>query len=260
MLISMKNFLGYTVQAKDGEIGEVNDFFFEDDEWATRYMIVETGPWIFGKQVLISVLALGVPDPGEKIFPVELTRQQVKDSPDIDVQKPVTRRQEIRLHNHYGWLTYWGGIPGNPGSMVLGPPPSSAMEATIEEPGEELAGEPELEREDYGDPDLQSFRDVSGYAIETRDGKIGHLDDFLVDETWVIRYMIVDTSDWLPGKKVLVPPTWVERINTEDAEFEVDLARETIQNSPEYNPDAPVEREYERTLYEHYGRPKYWDE
>ena len=261
MLMSMKELMGFKIQAKDGEIGDVDDFFFEDDEWATRYMVVQTRPWIFGKKVLLSVLALGNPDRKEKVFPVSLTRKQVKESPDIDVQKPVTRRQEVRLHNHYGWMTYWGSLPGNPGSMVLGPPPSSAMETTVEETGEdELAREPELEQDDYGDPDLQSARDVFGYTIQARDGEIGHLADFLVDETWVIRYMIIDTRDWLPGKEVLVPPTWVKSINSEDSEFEVDLSRETVQNSPEYNPVEPVNREYETTLYEHYGRPKYWEE
>lgn len=260
MLMSMRKFLGYKIQAKDGELGDVDDFFFDDDEWATRYLVVETAPWIFGKKVLISVLALGVPDREERRFPVELTRQQVKDSPDIDVHEPVTRRQEIRLHNHYGWMTYWGGIPGNPGSMVLGEPPSTAVQSIIDEPPEPLAGEPGPNQEDYGDPNLQSARDVFGYAIEARDGDFGHLVDFLVDETWVIRYMIVDTRSWLPGKKVLVPATWVKRISTRGSDFEVDLSRETIRTSPEYNPEAAVDREYERKLYKHYGRPNYWDE
>lgn len=109
------------------------------------------------------------------------------------------------------------------------------------------------------DPHLRSTREVIGYHIQANDGGIGHVDDFIAGgEDWVIRYMIVDTRNWLPGRKVLVAPTWVKRVDWAKRDVYVDLSRETIENSPEFDPSAPVNREYELRLYDYYGRPRYW--
>ncbi|MBK9166200.1 MAG: PRC-barrel domain-containing protein [Bryobacterales bacterium] len=113
--------------------------------------------------------------------------------------------------------------------------------------------------ETHGDPHLRSVREVSGYRIRAADGEIGRVADFIVDtDGWAIRYLVVDTRNWLPGRKVLVAPRWVQSIDWGDRLVHVRLHREDIKNSPEFDPNEPVNREYEARLYDYYGRPRYW--
>jgi hypothetical protein len=100
---------------------------------------------------------------------------------------------------------------------------------------------------------------VISYYIGARDGDIGHVEDFVVDdEGWYIRYLVIDTRNWLPGKKVLIDPRWIEGVSWAESKVFVDLLQEVIRNSPEYDSNAPLGRAYESQLYEHYNRPTYW--
>ena len=104
-----------------------------------------------------------------------------------------------------------------------------------------------------------STKEVSGYHIHAFDGSIGHVDDFIVDdESWVIRFLVVDTKNWLPGRKVLIAPLWVDAIDWESRQVRVDMTMEAVKNAPEFDPEAPINREYEERLYDYHGRPKYW--
>jgi hypothetical protein len=117
-----------------------------------------------------------------------------------------------------------------------------------------------LEEEESGDSHLRSVQEVAGYHIQATDGEIGHVEDFILDdETWMLRYVVVDTRNWLPGRKVIVPPSWVESVDWANRKVSVDFTREEVRTSPEYDPAAPVNREYEVRLYDFYGRPKYWE-
>jgi hypothetical protein len=189
MLRSLEELHGYTIRAMDGDIGSVHAFLFDDTTWAIRYLVVNTGAWLPGRQVLIAPLALGQPDWEGQFFPVKLTTEQVRNSPDIDTDKPVSRQQEMLLHTYYDWPTYWTG--GNP----------FMPQAVAAYPGGLPMTEPyELPPEELGDPHLHSARDVIGYYIQARDGQIGHVEDFIVDtDAWAIRYMVVDTVNWWPG-------------------------------------------------------------
>jgi hypothetical protein len=260
MFFRLKDLQEYSILAADGEIGRAVDFYIDDQDWSIRYLVLETGPWILGRRVLVSPAAAGDPDPESKQIPLSLTRDQVKASPEIDTDKPVSRQQEQDLHDHYGWPVYWGSLPGNPGSMVMGMPPNMAIESAIEEGDEN--GEAFPRRGETGlqeGPNLRSFREVSGYSIKARDGEAGRVADLLVDETWTIRYLIVDTGSWLPGRKVLFAPAWITLIRGDRSQFEVDLSQETIRNSPEYDSGVFLDREYERSLFDHYGKSGNWD-
>ena len=192
MLRSIKSLIGDIMHARDGDIGKVHDFFFDDEKWIVRYLVVDTHYWLPGRKVLISPVALGHPDWESMKFPVNLTREQVKNSPDIDTEKPFSRQQETTLHTHYGWPFYWPL-----GGTFPVPPPVSP-------PKGKLAGQAQTE---MGDPHLRSTKEVSGYHIAATDGEIGHVDDFISEmDDWVIRYMVVDTKNWLPGRKVLISP------------------------------------------------------
>lgn len=258
MFYHVKDLIGYNILAKDGEIGKVHDLLFEDQEWTLRYLVVDTGPWILGRRVIISLLALGEPDRPARQFPVSLTREQVKDSPDIDTEKPVSRQHQVSLHRHYGWPVYWASTPGNLGTVSRSPlAEDAAARATIDTTSS-VNYQDSITRDEQGDPHLRSARELFGYSLKATDGAVGQVADLLVDQTWDVRYLVVDTGAWLPGKQVLVAPGWVEAIRQNASEVAVDLSREKIKNSPEYDPAAPLDREYEEKLHAYYDRPGYW--
>jgi hypothetical protein len=153
---------------------------------------------------------------------------------------------------------YWGGAAhfGAGAAATLPYALAAAKTAKEEEEGDSRSDAAEGQSKSSH---LRSTREVIGYNIQASDGEIGHVEDFIVDdETWIIRYMVVNTRDWLPGKKVLVAPRWIEKVTWAESKVYVELTRESVKNSPEFDPSAPVNREYETKLYDYYGRPKYW--
>lgn len=250
--------IGYGIEAVDDSIGTVHDFYFSDDTWAIRYMIVDTGPWLFGRRVLISPAAFDMPTAQDEVFRVNLTKQQVEESPEIDLDKPVSRQQEKSLHNHYRWPVYW--LPNNINGMGINP----AIAAPVGVPlAVNVASETEVQEKDAepmeGDPTLRSMREVIGYNVQATDGEIGHVEDFFVDDdSWFVRYMLVDTRNWLPGRKVVVSPGWIGRVSWHESNVHVDVTREQVESSPQYDPTQPVSRDYESRLFSHYGAHTYW--
>ena len=213
---STKELKGYAIDATDGDIGKVDDFYFDDKSWTIRYLVVDTGNWLLGRKVLLSPIAVGKADFSSGRFNVTLTKKQVEESPSIDTDKPVSRQHEAYYHDYYGFPYYWNGpylwgpmyYPGRPG----------ADQKRIEER--------RAEREEAGDLHLRSAAHVTGYHIEATDGEIGHVEDFIIDdETWEIRYIVVDTRNWLPGKKVLIAPRWIDRVSWNDSKVYVSLSR-----------------------------------
>lgn len=251
MLRSLDKMRGHKLQARDGDIGHVDDFYFDDQSWTIRYLVVDTGPWLFGRKVLISPLAVAEAHwAGEKL-PVDLTKEQVKESPEVDLEQPVSRQEEEALHSYYGWNPYWLGLqmPTAFGGAAAVPPAESGL------PDDVLEAERQPVRSH-----LRSADEVIHYDIQARDGKVGHVADFLVEESsWMIRYVVVNTHDWLPHRDVLVATHWIESIDWGAASAFVNLEKEAIKNSPPYDPAAPVEREDEARLHRHYGRSGYWE-
>ncbi|MBM4025681.1 MAG: PRC-barrel domain containing protein [Planctomycetes bacterium] len=246
MLRSVNNLEGFSLGAKDGEIGNVYSLIFDSQDWAIRYFVVDTGRWLPGRKVLISPNALERPDWQGRILHVNLTKDQVHNAPEIDTDLPVSRQRELELHRYYGWTPYWGPVHG------------------VEAAPERYA-QPQADRgvgvmvESVGDSHLRSTREVRGYRIHATDGQIGHVEDFILsDEDWVIRYLVVDTRNWLPGRSVLISPEWVTDIGWEEREVWVDVPKQTIEQSPNYDASAPINREYETRMYDYYGRPRYW--
>lgn len=247
MLRKAKELNGYKLSARDGEIGNVKDFYFDDQSWTIRYLVAETGGWLSSRQVLISPYALHAADDTAGAVPVELTKEQIENSPDLASDKPVSRQYEIQYYSYYGWPMYWNGpyawgstdYPTRGGGRWTQPPRG----------------------QDAGDPHLRSTGDVAGHHIGAEDGEIGHVEDFLIDdETWTIRYLVVDTRNWWPGKQVLISPQWIERVSWRDEKVFINLPRETIKRAPEYTGESPVTRDYETALYGHYNRETYWGE
>ncbi len=243
---SLNDLKGYTIRANDGDIGTVYDFYFDDQGWGVRYAVVDTGGWMSDRRVLIASSALDSPDWESRTFPVKLTREQVQNSPSIDTEKAILRQHETDLHSYYGWPIYWGG----PIQGVFQAAPLLVMDAEDEDEDETLQEEPER------DTHLRSASEITGCHIEATDGEIGHMEDFMVDdETWAISYLLVGTRNWLPGKKVLVSPKWIKHLCWEKSNIQVDLTRDAIKDSPEFDPRKPVTPEVEGKLHDYYGRP-----
>jgi uncharacterized protein YrrD len=211
---SMRSLIGFTIGAKNGEIGKVKEFYFDDETWTIRYLIVETGNWLFGREVLLSPMALLKPDWERKIFPTNLTMEQIKNSPPIDTEKPVSRQQELELYSYYPWGAYWGGF------YSAGLQLSEFNNA--------------IKKQQEGDPHLRSTSQVCDYDLKATDGEIGGVQDFLIDDcNWKINFMVVDKGNWLLEQKILIPPVWVKEINCATAEVLINASLKQIENSPD---------------------------
>ena len=253
MLRNVKDLRGHAIRATDGVIGRVEDFYFDDQDWAIRYLVVDTGGWLSGRKVLISPIAIGPPDWTTQVMPVSLTKAQVEHSPDIDTRKPVSRQHEVEYFGYYGYPYYWGGA----GLWGMGAYPGSlTTEGRIEE---ELKAHRTHPARAPDDCHLRSSNAVIGHHIDATDGAIGHVEDLLVDDhTWAIRYLIVDTRNWWGGQHVLVAPQWITDVSWSEATVSVDLTRQAVKDAPLYDSAAELDRRQEQRIYEHYERPGYW--
>ncbi len=239
MVRSANAIRGEIISATDGEIGKVDDLLFDVESWNLRYFVVNTGTWLPGRKVLISPAACSRPD--WLRLPVKLTREEVRHSPDISSVEDITRSQEADLVKHFGWPVYWAGS-ANIGATQL-----------PEEPPEPEPSERKKRR--Y----LQSERGMKQFRVEAVDGEIGRVEDMILDdETWMMRYFVVNTAGLLRGKKVLAAVGWTDRLDSDGNVLSVSINREQFSHSPEYDPLAPVNRQYEERLYDFYGRPRYW--
>jgi sporulation protein YlmC with PRC-barrel domain len=245
MLSKARTLTGYKLHSLDGEIGKVEEFYFDDRHWTIRYLVADTGNWLTGRQVLMSPYALGAVNRDEQDIVIDLTKKQIEDSPSLNSDKPVSRQFEEDYYGYYGWPTYWGG------PYMWGSYPYPVRDRT--------QWKTSTQGEKAWDPHLRSTHAVTGYHIQADDGEIGHVEDFVIDdETWAIRYLIVGTRNWWPGKRVLISPQWIKRVTWSERKVFVNLSRETIKQSPEYTEESLITRDYEVGLHRHYNRQGYW--
>jgi hypothetical protein len=247
MLSKVKKITGYRLDGFDGEIGSIREFYFDDRHWAIRYLVADTGNWLPGRLVLISPHALVAVNEKEQNIEINLTKKQIENSPSLDSDKPVSQQFEEAYYGYYDWPMYWDG------PYMWGGYPH--IERDREKWKRSTKGEKAW------DPHLRSTHEVTGYHIQAADGEIGHVEDFIIeDETWAIRYLIIDTRNWWTGTKVLVSPKWIERVSWSEAKVFVNLSRESIRQSPEYTEESLLTRDYESRLHRHYNRQGYWDD
>ena len=245
MLSKIKTLKGYKLDSLDGEIGHVQEFYFDDRHWTVRYLVANTGSWLMGRQVLLSPYALVNINNADRSIAIDLTQSQIKGSPSLDTDKPVSLQFEQDYYGYYGWPTYWHG-QNSWGSYPY-------IERDRIKWGQlKPSGKP-------WDHHLRSTHAVSGYNVQALDGDLGHVEDFVVDdETWAIRYLIVNTSNWWAGKKVLVSPQWIERVSWSESKVFIKLSGQAIKESPAYTEESLLTRDYEIGLHGHYNRKGYW--
>lgn len=223
------------VVARDGDVGTIDDVFFDDEKWAVRYLVVDTGDWFVRRDVLVSPIAARRIDWPLRTLHADLTRQQVCDSPGIDTTQPVSRQHEAELHRHYGYSYYWTG----PYMWGEGVYPGILEERPFDDP-ETVRAEREAAEHQAPDRHLFSTKDLFGYAIETPDGSFGHVEDLLFDdEDWSIQYLVVDPRNWWPGKSVLVSPGRIDHLNADGRSVVMRVSRDELQRFPEYDSRNP---------------------
>jgi hypothetical protein len=229
MLLSLNELRDVDVQAVDGSIGRVEECLFDDERWTIRYIVVEAFD-IAGRRVLISPVAVRRLAIDRHGLHVSLTSDQIRHSPRIEEHRPVSRQYERTYGNYYGYPPYWVG-PGywgagsHPGALLREPQP----------PADQAAQKPAVREEESH---LRSSLEVTGYHIQATDGSIGHVDDFLVDETtWVIEFLRLDTSNFIGGKAVLVPRQALRDVRWPDHTIDVALTADEVRTSPEYDPE-----------------------
>lgn len=257
MLRRLEELQGYELVASDGIVGSLHDVFLDDETWTVRYFAVDTGLWL-GRLVLVSPISIESPDWQGRRIPLRVTRDEIERSPDLLSRARFTREEEREFAAYYGYPQYWGGVTlwgwaDRPGALASAPPPGYVPPAALD-PGAANADADALTTSIF------SGRDIRGYHIHALDGEIGHIDDFIIDEdNWSVRYLQIDTSNWIGGKTVLLSTRWVQRIDPADGKLHVEVTKERIENGPQFDPDQPIDRAFEERLHQHYGLPAYWE-
>jgi sporulation protein YlmC with PRC-barrel domain len=244
MLRRLRHLENWDVRSRDGQdLGKIEDFYFDDERWTVRYVVVRAGNWFVGKSVLLSPMAVDRVEWDKGAIAFALTGDQIKNAPDADLTRPLSRRWEATYSGYYGFPFYWAG----PGVWGVGPTPLDVRSQATHP-----AAPPPAAEEEH----LRSAREVEGYHIHAQDGEIGHVEDFLVDDqSWTIRYLLVDTSNWIGGRTVLIAPEFATRIEWAGQQVHVDVSREDVKSSPEYDPGAEIDRAYEERVAQVYRRP-----
>ena len=247
---NIKNLVGYRLKETDGEIGNIEDFYFDDISWKIRYLVVRTGNWFTGRKVLISPKSLQNPDWEQEEFQVSLTKEQIRNSPDVDTEKPVSRQQEEQLYSYYPWGTYWGNDPEEHGAGIFGAMPSDLYNEGAESNEVNVAV-----AEEKNDLHLRSTDNVTGYKIHATDGENGKVVDYIIDDTnWQIKYLVVETGTWLDSRKVLLSVANIKEVNWDNSLVVVTFSTEEVNNSPEFDIDKVLNETFERSPYTYSGK------
>ncbi len=243
---SLKELVGYKIEAKKGEYGKIKDFLFDEENWIIRYLKADLGTFLPGKEVLIPKEFLKQPNWSNLSFPVELSKEEIENSPLLDDGITVSRKYEQELNKHFKIIDYW--------SSLYVPP--SGLPAYNFPPRPIIAPSKIIDEKDLN-TSIRSFKEIKGYHIHALDGEIGHIDDLIIEDTdWQIVYAIVDTRNWLPwSKKVLISINSMDKISYAKQKVNINLNIETIKDGPEFNYSEPINEEYEKQLYDYYGRP-----
>lgn len=262
MLFAVSGLEGCPVKASDGDVGSVKDFLFDDENWKIRWMVVGAGKWLPGRQVLIHPSAIAPltlpPKPklpmmsqGDTLeLTVNLTKHQIEQGPYSGEDELVDKDMEALLYDYYGWDPYWGAT--HFGGELL---PNAEQRMVADEVGREAdAATPLVD----GGPRLHSVAALKGYHVHALDGDIGHVENVLADdENWEIRYLIIATRNWWPGKVVQLAPYAVKDIDWSDRRINMNVSRDQVRSAPAWDPLALADEAREDELHRHFGWPGY---
>jgi sporulation protein YlmC with PRC-barrel domain len=235
MLRTLENILGYKIIAIDGEIGRVHDFFLDDDLWKLRYLVIETGNWLERRRVLISPAALVAIDGDRRTVKVDLSRELLRASPDVDTERPVSRQQEVIMNEHYGWAAYW-----SPDELLV-------LASTTAEP---LTSGPK-----EGDPHLRSFREVRSYRLQHGSEIIAKVQDFVIDDSdWSVTLLVVTHGGLLDSRLFALPTSSIAAVSWSEATLKLTDWNKDRNALPLFNPSEQVNRVEQIVYLDYCGR------
>ncbi|MCC3144961.1 PRC-barrel domain-containing protein [Halanaerobium sp. Z-7514] len=258
MLRKLNELKAFKVQGKEEELGEVSDFYFDQDHFILRYLVLDTDCWLKKEQTLISTDEIEAIDHNKKEIKTTMRAEALENGPSLEKNQPISKIMEENVVDYYDWPLYWastssGGVPTIPAGTKM-------REKLFD--FETLTDEEKQAKEEELDSNLRSLNEISGYEIQAVDKSFGKVKDLFVDEEdWLIRYLLIDTRKILPSKKVIIAPEWVRHISWDKKQIFVDKSKKEIKNAPKYEEDEAkelVDRDYEEDLYDHYDEPKYW--
>jgi hypothetical protein len=251
MLLVASALKGYDLEATDGTIGTVSDFLFNDKNWSLQWLVVDNGTWLSERRVLLHPSSIGAKAYERHALAIALTKAQIEGSPEIRHDQPVSRQTGLSLYDYYGASPLWdGGYFGN-GAIAspLSSPPIYGQTPMDSRDDEDLI-------DGGGDPHLLSVAAVTDYHVDATDGPIGHIENFIIDDAcWEIRYVVIDTRHFWPGKHVLLSPHAVTEVDWLRHEIRLNLSREAVRASPAWNSDDLIDAEFEMRLHTHYNCP-----
>lgn len=242
MLLNSEMFKGRELAAEDDSLGTVKDLFFDDASWTVRYLVADTRRWLPGRRVLIAPEALKTPTWQRDAMPVALTRAQIEQSPVLAEHQPVSRQNEVALARFFNWIPYWQDAP----------PPHRFVEWETSTEVREEVQDGALPRD--GDPHLRSLNEVEGYRLTSEAGTaLGPVEGVLLDgATWNIEYFVIGAAAWLADERHLLPVAWVRTVDWARHAVSVPLPADLIREGPAYDPDRPLDGEFERRLRQHF--------
>lgn len=250
----MSEIRGYRLLNGDDDLGRIIDFFIQDKTWDPKYLVVNIGGWLTRRKVVLSPAVFGSLDLDEDSIEVSLSRKEIEEGPTLAQHETVSAKHRKAVAVYYAWPTGWAAGIGAP-AMIPTIPVNQETVASFVNAGKAKSETPDDPTED----NLRSFKEIKGYSIEATDGSIGHVEDIIVDPVdWKSRYLVVDTRNWLPGRKVLVGIHWLDSLSFTKQSASLKLERKAIESSPEYDPKGRVDSEFEKRIHEHYGLPTYW--
>jgi len=223
MLRSLRELIGCMLVAKDGEIGRCKDFLFDDQNWVIRYLVADTRKWLRGRKVLVSPLSVDSSDWKTQILSFRVLRDQLRRSPSLDEEAPVSRPYEMTLFDYYGWPYYWSDHARRAGPKLL----VLCLKAHRKVMDRESESEKAC--------NLYSVKEVKGFEVHGIDGRLGNVVNFIMDDdTWALRYLLLDTSYLLPGKMVLLDMVSVKSINLAAMDIQMEASTDVVDNKPEF--------------------------
>lgn len=255
MYSSVKELFDCKIKAEDGEMGHVHDVLFDENAWCVRYIVVDTGPWLIGRKVLVAPVAARGPDETKGLLPVALTKRQVKDSPDLAVDPPLSRDQEIAYHDYYNWPYYWANDPTTAGGMLLGAPAEVLVttdpEAFADGPEPDPHSLPPEDRDIY----LRSAREVVGYRLERDDQTHAEIFDLVLETpAWTLPFVVVQLGEPEDDRRVLLPSQLVTDLAWPEKVARAELPSEALWNAPAYDESALRDPVYFDSVAGHYSR------
>lgn len=238
MYRSINQLRHYKTLTTDNESCAIEDVFFNQKSWDIHYIVIETGSWLMDREILLHPdIVKEVIDKDKKLV-LPMTKEKVVESPAVNSVLPIAQEAELLL------AKYWEWVPKD----TPGPLPYEAGD-TIEA---ETDTETKAFSEDAAKSKLRSWKEVEGYTIHAVDSKFGHIEDLLFDDNWRICYAVVDTRNWIPGKKVLLPVREIEKIRWSEHALHVDATSELVKTAPFYEPSTGVTAEDEEAVRKHF--------